>query len=281
MNGLGCARTRSQSSRSTSRCAPYPPRAHHSASTPGPGPAPRAGRRAVPASVPARKPSRGGRVTARDGEAESAHARDPGLEQLRVHRPRGATTAMRSPACTVRIGCSLARRPSARGRLASLMRRRHRWHRDLRRPHGAPLGFGAMRITGRGIWGPPPDRDVAIAVLRRAVELGVNLIDTADSYGPAVSEELIAEALHPYPADLVIATKGGLERTGPGAVAGQRPSRPPQARLRGQPAPAAAGLASTSTSSTGPTPACRTRRRSARSRSCARPARSATSGCPT
>ena len=78
------------------------------------------------------------------------------------------------------------------------------------------LGFGAMRITGRGIWGEPPDRDAARAVLRRAVELGVNLIDTADSYGPHVSETLIAEALYPYPDDLVIATKGGLERTGPG-----------------------------------------------------------------
>ena len=78
------------------------------------------------------------------------------------------------------------------------------------------LGFGAMRITGRGIWGDPPDREVAKQVLRRAVELGVNLIDTADSYGPHVSEELIAEALHPYPEDLVIATKGGLQRTGPG-----------------------------------------------------------------
>jgi pyridoxine 4-dehydrogenase len=78
------------------------------------------------------------------------------------------------------------------------------------------LGFGAMRITGEGIWGDPPDREVAKQVLRRAVELGVNLIDTADSYGPHVSEELIAEALHPYPDDLVIATKGGLERTGPG-----------------------------------------------------------------
>jgi aryl-alcohol dehydrogenase-like predicted oxidoreductase len=77
------------------------------------------------------------------------------------------------------------------------------------------MGFGAMRITGAGIWGEPPDRDVAKAVLRRVVELGVNFIDTADSYGPAVSEELIAEALHPYPDDLVIATKGGLERTGP------------------------------------------------------------------
>jgi pyridoxine 4-dehydrogenase len=78
------------------------------------------------------------------------------------------------------------------------------------------LGFGAMRITGPGIWGPPADHDEAIAVLRRAVELGVNLIDTADSYGPHVSEELIAEALHPYPGDLLIATKGGLLRTGPG-----------------------------------------------------------------
>jgi aryl-alcohol dehydrogenase-like predicted oxidoreductase len=77
------------------------------------------------------------------------------------------------------------------------------------------MGFGAMRITGTGIWGDPPDRDQAKAVLRRAIELGVNFIDTADSYGPAVSEELIAEALHPYPDDLVIATKGGLERPGP------------------------------------------------------------------
>ncbi|MCW2763112.1 MAG: oxidoreductase [Marmoricola sp.] len=78
------------------------------------------------------------------------------------------------------------------------------------------LGFGAMRITGDGIWGPPADRAAATAVLRRAVELGVNFIDSADSYGPYVSEELIGEALHPYPDDLVIATKGGLERTGPG-----------------------------------------------------------------
>jgi pyridoxine 4-dehydrogenase len=78
------------------------------------------------------------------------------------------------------------------------------------------LGFGAMRITGPGIWGPPADHDEATAVLRRAVDLGVNLIDTADSYGPHVSEELIAEALYPYPEDLLIATKGGLLRTGPG-----------------------------------------------------------------
>ncbi|MBO0868791.1 MAG: aldo/keto reductase [Micromonosporaceae bacterium] len=78
------------------------------------------------------------------------------------------------------------------------------------------LGFGAMRITGPGVWGEPKSRDEAKAVLRRVVELGVNFIDTADSYGPHISEELIAEALYPYPDDLVIATKGGLERTGPG-----------------------------------------------------------------
>jgi pyridoxine 4-dehydrogenase len=78
------------------------------------------------------------------------------------------------------------------------------------------LGFGAMRITGDGIWGPPDDPEGARRLLRRVVELGVNLIDTADSYGPVVSENLIAEALHPYPEGLVIATKGGLRRTGPG-----------------------------------------------------------------
>jgi aryl-alcohol dehydrogenase-like predicted oxidoreductase len=78
------------------------------------------------------------------------------------------------------------------------------------------LGFGAMRITGDGIWGEPADRDEAKAVLRRAIELDVNFIDTADSYGPHVSEELISETLYPYPDDLVIATKGGLERPGPG-----------------------------------------------------------------
>jgi pyridoxine 4-dehydrogenase len=77
------------------------------------------------------------------------------------------------------------------------------------------LGFGAMRITGPGIWGPPDDRDEAIAVLRRAVELGVDFIDTANSYGPYVSEELICEALHPYPEGLVIGTKAGLTRIGP------------------------------------------------------------------
>ena len=77
------------------------------------------------------------------------------------------------------------------------------------------MGFGAMRITGKGVFGPPADKKAALAVLKRAVELGVNFIDTADSYGPAVSEELIAEALYPYPKDLIIATKGGLERPGP------------------------------------------------------------------
>lgn len=77
------------------------------------------------------------------------------------------------------------------------------------------MGFGAMRITGSGVWGEPADRAEAIRVLRRAVELGVNFIDTADSYGPNVSEQIIAEALHPYPAGLVIATKGGFDRTGP------------------------------------------------------------------
>jgi len=77
------------------------------------------------------------------------------------------------------------------------------------------LGFGAMRLTGEGIWGPPKNRKAALDVLRRAIELGVNFIDTADSYGPDVSEELIAEGLYPYPADLVIATKGGWNRPGP------------------------------------------------------------------
>lgn len=85
------------------------------------------------------------------------------------------------------------------------------------------MGFGAMRLTGPGIWGDPPDRDGAKAVLRRAVELGVNLVDTADAYGPDVNEELIAEALHPYDG-VVVATKGGLTRPGPGRW--QRDCRP-------------------------------------------------------
>lgn len=78
------------------------------------------------------------------------------------------------------------------------------------------LGFGTMRLTGKGVWGEPADHDEAIAVLRRAVELGITLFDTADSYGPEVAERLIAEALHPYPEELVIATKAGFERSGPG-----------------------------------------------------------------
>ena len=102
------------------------------------------------------------------------------------------------------------------------------------------MGFGAMRITGPGIWGDPPDRDEAKAVLRRAVELGVNFIDTADSYGPEVSETLIAEALHPYPDDLVIATKGGLVRPGPGRWDADGRPEHLRAGVRGQPAPAAA-----------------------------------------
>src|SRR5207253_6108664 len=88
------------------------------------------------------------------------------------------------------------------------------------------LGFGAMRLTGEGIWGWPPDRENAKKVLRRAIELGVNLIDTADAYGPETDELLIADALHPYPKGLVIATKGGLTRPGPGRwVPDCRPER--------------------------------------------------------
>src|SRR5919198_2034151 len=78
------------------------------------------------------------------------------------------------------------------------------------------IGFGAMRVCGPGVFGPPKDRKHALQVLRRAYELGCNFFDTADSYGPHIDEELIAEALHPYPRDLVIATKGGLDRPGPG-----------------------------------------------------------------
>src|SRR5262245_29915278 len=77
------------------------------------------------------------------------------------------------------------------------------------------LGFGTMRLTGQGVWGEPDDHDEAIAVLRRAVELGIDFFDTADSYGPEVAERLVAEALYPYPAGLVIATKAGFQRTGP------------------------------------------------------------------
>src|SRR5579872_4327833 len=77
------------------------------------------------------------------------------------------------------------------------------------------MGFGTMRLTGRGVWGAPRDRAEAIAVLRRSIDLGINLLDTADSYGPEVAERLIAEALYPYPRELVIATKGGFQRPGP------------------------------------------------------------------
>src|SRR5438046_10501865 len=106
--------------------------------------------------------------------------------------------------------------------------------RTLRRGGGLPvhrLGVGAMRLTGPGIWGEPDDRAEAIAVLRRALELGITLIDTADSYGPEVSERLIAAALHPYPKNLVIATKGGLLRPGPERwTPDRRPGHPGAAR---------------------------------------------------
>src|SRR5260370_17491948 len=89
------------------------------------------------------------------------------------------------------------------------------------------LGFGAMRLAGKGIWGEPSDPQECIAVLRRAVELGITLIDTADSYGPKVSERFIAKALHPYPNDLVIATKPGLQRPGPNEwIEDGRPQHP-------------------------------------------------------
>ena len=101
------------------------------------------------------------------------------------------------------------------------------------------LGFGAMRITGSGIWGPPADPDEA--VLRRAVTLGVNFIDTADAYGPDVSETLIAEALAPYPDDLVIATKGGLLRSGLEPMVSRRPAQHLKAACEGEPRPARRG----------------------------------------
>ena len=143
------------------------------------------------------------------------------------------------------------------------------------------LGFGAMRVTGEGIWGQPADPGEAKAVLRRAVELGVNFIDTADAYGPDVSEELIREALYPYPDDLVIATKGGLERTGPGKwLENGRPEHLMRG-LRGKPAATATSNRSRSTSSTGPTPRCRWRTRSARSSPSRSRARSGTSGSRT
>ena len=142
-------------------------------------------------------------------------------------------------------------------------------------------GFGAMRITGAGIWGPPEDPDEAGAVLRRVLELGVNLIDTADSYGPEVSESLIAEALHPYPEGLVIATKGGLRRTGPGEW--PRDARPERLKECCE-----GSLRRLKARSHRPLPAplarpagARSRTPSARSRSSRTRARSAISACPT
>ena len=144
------------------------------------------------------------------------------------------------------------------------------------------LGYGAMRITGDGIWGPPKDKPAALATLRRAVELDINLIDTADSYGPNVSEELIAEALFPYPAGLVIATKGGWERVGPGQwIHNASPRHLDRSRSK-------ARLKTTKASPHRHLPAPRARPRGLlrglrrrRSRACASKARSATSRSPT
>ncbi len=100
------------------------------------------------------------------------------------------------------------------------------------------LGYGSMQIPGLGVWGEPRDHDEVIRVLRRAVELGVTFIDTADSYGPGVSERIIREALHPYPEDLVIATKAGLDAARPGGLGGQRRARLPEAGSGTEPASA-------------------------------------------
>ena len=126
------------------------------------------------------------------------------------------------------------------------------------------LGFGAMRITGPGIWGDPPDRDRAKEALRRAVALDVNFIDTADSYGPEVSERLIAEALYPYPEASGHRDQGRAGPAGPGAVGSGRPPGAPARGLRGQPSPGCGWTGLTCTSSTGPTPGCRSPSRSAR-----------------
>ena len=128
------------------------------------------------------------------------------------------------------------------------------------------LGFGAMRITGKGVWGPPADRDECVRVLRRAVELGVNFIDTADSYGPYISEEIIHEALHPYDG-LVIATKAGLLRTGPGHLDPAGQSELPAPGMRDEPAPPRRRAPSTSFSCTASTATSRWPTRSA---SCSR-----------
>ena len=140
------------------------------------------------------------------------------------------------------------------------------------------LGFGAMRLTGPGVWGAPADRPAALRVLRRALELGVNFIDTADSYGPGMSEEIIAEALHPYPPGLVIATKGGLTRAAPvtGGAMHNRPICAPRAR-------AVCGVCGwrglISISCMRLIPACRSKTRSENLRACVTRARSVTSAC--
>ena len=125
------------------------------------------------------------------------------------------------------------------------------------------LGFGAMRITGRGIWGEPADHDDAITTLRRAVELGVNFVDTADSYGPFVSERIIAEALHPFPDDLVIATKGGMTRSGPGQWGLDGRPQHLRARLATRACSACASSRSRCTSSIARIRTCRSTTRSA------------------
>jgi diketogulonate reductase-like aldo/keto reductase len=141
------------------------------------------------------------------------------------------------------------------------------------------MGFGAMRITGPDIWGEPKDRAAARRLLVRAFELGHNFFDTADSYGPGVSESLIAEALYPYPSELVIGTKGGLVR--PSRDRWDRDGRPEQLRRALDGSLSACGSnASTSTSSTHPIPTSRSPTPSARSQSCSAPARSGTWDCP-
>ena len=137
-----------------------------------------------------------------------------------------------------------------------------------------------MQLPGEGVWGPSRDHDEAIRVLQRAVELGVNFIDTADSYGPFVAEELIREALHPYPDDLVIATKAGLARTGPGEWHPIGRPEVPAPAVRAQPAPSRPGAASRSTSCIASTPRSRWPSPSASSSCCRTRARSATSACP-
>ena len=137
------------------------------------------------------------------------------------------------------------------------------------------LGFGAMRITGRGIWGDPPDIATAVRVLQRAVRLGVTFIDTADSYGPEVSESLIARALYPYSPDIVVATKGGLVRPGPDVW--NHDASPEHLRKACE----ASGIGSMSISCMRPIPRCRSRTRSVSSCGSRAKARSGTSECRT